>query len=117
MTASAITNEKNFVETVNLSTFDSASLTGAYQAINGTGLSDDVKVLRIINDSDQTITISYDGINDGDVIITKTAETYEFQANAQEVPEGAGIKYARKGQIIFAKGMAGMGNIYVGGYR
>jgi hypothetical protein len=112
-----MSSENNFVESVELSTFDSSTLTGTFQPINGSGLSDDVKILRIINDSDKTITISYDGVNDSDVILTKSSETFEFQTNAQEVPEGAGIKYARKGQVIYAKGPAGSGNIYVGGYR
>ena len=112
-----VTQELNSVQVVNLSTFDSATLTGAYQAINGSGLSDDVKILRIINDSDVSITISYDGVTDADVILTKTAETFEFQANAREVPESGGTLYARKGQIIYAKGAAGTGNIYAGGYR
>ncbi len=112
-----VSTENNLAEPIQLSTFDSASLTRAYQPINGTGLSNDVKILRIINDSDQTITISYDSLNDSDVILAESSETFEFQANAQEVPEGAGIKYARKGQIIYAKGAAGTGNIYVGGYR
>lgn len=115
--SNSVSTENNFVETVQLSTFNSSGLTGAYQSINGNGLSNDVKILRIVNDSDQAITISYNGVNDSDIILSKSSETFEFQANAQEVPGGAGIKYVRKGQIIYAKGTAGTGNIYVGGYR
>lgn len=107
----------NSVQTVTLTTFDSTSITGAYQSLNGTGLSDDVKILRIINGSTEPITISYDGINDSDVILSATAEMFEFQANSSNTPESPGTLLVRKGQIIYGKGAAGTGNIYIGGYR
>jgi len=117
MSATAVSNELNSVQTVVLSNFDSASITAAYQSINGTGISNDVKILRIINNSDTSITISYDGVSDADVILSASAETYEFQANSRNVAENPGTLYVRKGQIIYAKGTAGTGSIHVGGYR
>ncbi len=109
--------ELNSVQTITLSSFDSASITGAYQPLNGIGTEDDVKILRVVNDSDKAVTISYDGFNDADIILPATGETFEFQTNSRSVPEAQGTLYVRKGQIIYGKGTAGIGTIHIGGYR
>jgi len=104
------------VQSIELTTFAGASITDVYQPMNGNGLSDDVKILLVINDSAETIMISFDGVKDTDVIFSGSSKEYEFQANAANTPTSPGIKYVRKGQIIYAKKIAGL-DIYIGGYR
>lgn len=111
-----VSQEFKFVEAIPMATFDSASITGAFQALNGTGTADDVKILRIVNASTQPVEISWDGTNEHDVILAGEPAYYDFQANASNVPD-CGTKYVRKGQILYGRGTAGVGNIYIAGYR
>lgn len=111
------TEDFNSVQTIEMSTFDSTGLTGTFAPLNGTGTSDDAKILRIINDSSESVIISYDGSTDADILLTKTSQLYGFQENASSTPENSGTLNVRKGQIIYGRGTPGTGNIYISGYR
>ena len=98
--------------------FNSASLTGSYASLNTTGFSDDIKVLKIYNASNTLFDISYDGITAHDVFPAGATIIMDLQANhADNSAYGAGTLGGRKGQIIFGKGTAGVGTLYIIGFR
>lgn len=103
----------NYIKALALSTFNSASMTGSYQAINGSGLQHPCVLLRIVNSSNQDITVSYDGTTDNEYVRAGEALTLPFQA--QNLPSGR-VSVMRKGTILYVKGTAGAGTIALTGY-
>lgn len=98
--------------------FNTATLTGTYQSLNGTGFGDDIKILKIFNAGTLGIDISYDGVTDHDFFPSGATLIIDIQANhADNSAYGSGTLNGRKGQIIYGKGTAGVGNLYIIGYR
>ena len=79
--------ESNSVRAISLKSFDSANILSTFQPLNGTGLSDSIKILRIVNDSNKDVIISLDGVNNSDIILKNSDLILEFQANASNTPE------------------------------
>lgn len=104
---------QNRVHALPIRSFNSASATASYQALNGAGIPEACFILRIYNDSDQNITISYDGTTDNDIIIAGELFDYNFSSMAQP---GANPAQLAKGTKIYGKGTAGTGTIYITGY-
>jgi hypothetical protein len=103
--------------------FNTASMTASYAPLNGTGFSAPIKILKIINLGTNGIDISYDGVNDSDYYVAAPTSgsaiplIINFQANHSDISSyGAGTLYGRQGQIIYGKGTAGTGNLYIIGY-
>jgi len=104
----------NRVLALPLETFDSGTLTGGFDlAYNG--LPRAIFLIRIINDSDQDVKVSYDGIDDHDIVIADRTLEINFQTNNHPrshvalLPSGTKI-YLR------GPGQGGAGNIYLTGY-
>jgi hypothetical protein len=98
--------------------FNTASLTGSYASLNGSGFGDDIKILKIYNGGTLGIDISYDGITDHDFFPSGATIIIDLQTNHSDNSSyGSGTLNGRKGQIIFGKGTAGVGNLYIAGYR
>lgn len=98
--------------------FNTASLPGSYGTLNGTGFSDDIKILKIYNGSTVGIDVSYDGVTDHDYFPAGSTLILDLQTNhSDNASNGSGTLNGRKGQIIFGKGTAGVGNLYIIGYR
>ena len=105
---------KNSMLAIEMESIDSATFTGNYQAINVDGLTEPCSIIRIVNDSDRDITVSYDGILDNDYIRTGSNLDLNFQTNAQ--PNNKVAKMAQ-GTVIYVAGLAGgTGLIYLAGY-
>lgn len=104
---------QNRVHALPIRSFNSASVTASYQALNGAGIPEACFILRIYNDSDQNITISYDGTTDNDIILAGELFDYNFSSMAQP---GANPAQLAKGTKIYGKGTAGTGTIYITGY-
>lgn len=68
--------------------------------------------VRIINASNAQVVVSYDGINDNDVVLASGVLELNAQTNSQ--PNNF-IANVAKGSIIYVKG-AGAGNVYLAGY-
>ena len=100
------------VKAINLSSVNAAGLTGGYDVINA-GLTHSCFKLRIINDSNVPVGISYDGINTHDHVYSVSNVTLDFQNNAG--PSGYKASIA-KGTKIYLIGAAGVGTIYLAGY-
>lgn len=99
--------------------FNTATLTGTYASLNGTGFGDDIKILKIYNGGTTGIDISYsNGVQDDDYFPAGATQIIDLQANHRDdSPYGAGRLNGRKGQVIMGKGTAGLGNLYIIGYR
>ena len=91
-----------------LRSIDSATLTGAYQAI-GTPLAHNCFLVKFINEAGNDVTISTNGVTDMDVCPAENFFLYDIGANASR--EG-GISIA-KGTQFYVKGTASTGLIYL----
>ncbi len=107
------------VQCVTKASFNPASLTGSYQAMNGTGFSDDVKIMKMYNGSTTvSIDISLDGVTDHDFIPPLGTLIVDFQAgHADNSAYGAGTLCVRKGQILYGKTATSPNSLQIVGYR
>lgn len=104
---------KNIIKNIPLQSIDSSTFTGNYQVLSA-GLPQACFLVRIVNNSDRDITISYDGSNDHDFIAQKTTLQLPIQANSQPASFVANI---RQGTPLYVKGTAGgTGLVYLAGY-
>jgi len=104
---------KNIVQAVTLTSLASASVTAAFQAVNTSGLPNACFMIKIINNSSEDVTVSYDGTNAHDYGPTLSTALLSVQNNAQ--PNNF-INNFPVGTKVYVKGTAGTGNIYVAGY-
>lgn len=105
---------KNSIQPIPLTSINSATFTGNYQLISGAGgLTNSCIILRIINNSNIGVTVSYDGINDHDFVPANSVLQLPFQSNAQ--PNNFSALIA-KGTRIYVKAAAGAGIVYLSGY-
>lgn len=88
---------------------DSSTLTGSYLPI-GTPLADASRILKIVNTSNVTVTISTDGVNDMDIIPSGSFVLYDAGTNRGNA---APCMTFAKGEQFYAKGSVGAGLIYV----
>lgn len=106
-----------YFQCIPLTTFDTSTLTGSYQAINGTGFPDPVKMMKFYNGGTNGVTISYDGVTDHDYFPAGSTFIIDLQANHDtQSYSGGGQKVGKIGQIIYATGTAGTGSFYISGY-
>jgi hypothetical protein len=100
-----MSDEFSAVQCVVKSSFNPASLTGSYQALNGTGFSDNVKILKLYNGSSTvSIDISLDGVTDHDFIPPLGTLIVDFQTNHYDGGTyGTGTLNVRAGQILWGK--------------
>jgi hypothetical protein len=110
--------EVDFVQCIPNASFDLSTLTGSFQALNGTGTADTVKQLVIFNGSGVGVDISYDGINKHDYWPPGATIVLDFQTNhADNPPYGSGTKNLRQGQIIYGKTTTTSTFLQISGYR
>jgi len=108
--------ETNFLQAIEMTVYDTAGLTGTYAAINGTGTEEAVNVVKFYNASNVGVTLSYDGSTDQDFIPAGGTFILDLETNASGFGGSSGHWMMRKGQVIYAKGSAGTGNLYFVGY-
>lgn len=90
---------------------DSATFTGSYQTL-GTQLTNPSVLLKIVNNSLVAVTISYDGVNDHDIILPGTGVIYDFGSDAQSVGHDERLALSALTQI-WVKAAASTGLVYV----
>jgi len=100
------------------SEFNPASLTGTYQALNGSGFSDAAKIFKIYNPSTTvSIDISLDGVNDHDFIPPLGTLIVDVQAaHASGASFGCGILRVSKYQILYGKTASNPTYLQIVGY-
>ncbi len=98
--------------------FNLGALTGSFQALNSTGFSDDIKVLKIYNGSTVAVEISYDGVNKHDFWPPGATLIIDLQANhADNSSNGSGTLNGKKFQIIYGRTAANPTYLQMAGYR
>ncbi len=104
---------QNRVKAVTRGTLAGMSLTASYQAINSTPFAGACFRIAIYNTTNAAIDISFDGVTDNDVVPATGSIVIDAQTNAQ--PSGNEALFA-KNLIVYAKGSAAAGSVYVSGY-
>ena len=112
-------DELSRVQAVTLATFNPASLTGSYQALNGTGFSDDVKIMPLYNGSSTIgVVISLDGVNDHLYLPPLGTLLIDCQSNhSSQTTYGTGTLYMARSQILYGKTTANQNYIFIAGLR
>lgn len=106
---------RNSVQAAVLSSLSTAGLTGAYQPF--TALPAACFLLRFTNTgTDRTVTISYDGVNDHDVVPFGTS--FEVKAGAGASSPQNSTALFPNGLIVYIKGAAdgAAGDVYLAAY-
>ena len=94
-----------------LRSINSASFTGNYQAV-GTPLPQSMRVVKFTNVSSVTVTISWDGVNDHEILPANSFVLIDISGNR----ENSGTFEVQKGTQFYAKGSAGSGLMYISCY-
>lgn len=102
----------NRVNAIEMYSKDSATLTGGYDLLIES-LDESCFLIRIVNASNRSVIVSYDGATDNDYIAASGTLQIPFQTN-NRIPNK--ISLLRKGQKVYLKGTAGTGFIYFAGY-
>lgn len=98
--------------------FDPATLTGSFQSIDLSGLSDNIKIMTIYNGGSVAIDISYDGTNLNAVWPAGATLIVDFQANHRDSASyGAGTLNVRSNQQIWVRTSVHPTWLTIGGYR
>lgn len=97
-------------------TFNTAGLAAGYAPLNGAGFTEPLKQMVITNWSNASVDISYDGVVDHDFLPPYTSRIVDVQTNAESLSEYGGNWNVGRFQVIYGKGAAGVGTIYVCGY-
>lgn len=104
---------QNSVKPFILSSIASSAVTASYAALNGTGFPQAPFFIRIVNASTKDITVSYNGVDDHEFIPSTGVFELPSQTNSQP---NAQVALFPKNTIVYIKGTAGTGNIYLSGY-
>lgn len=104
---------KTSVKAVPLSTVNSSSVTTSFVAINTTGLPAACFAMRVVNDSNKPIYLSYDGVTAHEYLADDSAFDIPVQTNAQPIAMEA---LFAKGLKVYVKGEAGTGLITLSAY-
>lgn len=113
-----IGEELSSVQAIPNASFDLATLTGSFAPLNGTGTSDDIKQLVIFNGGLVGVDISFDGVTKHDYWPPGATLIFDYQANhANQGIGGQGVKYLRKGQIIWGRTSTTSTYLQISGYR
>ena len=96
-----------------LRSIDSSTLTGSYQVVGST-FSSPIIMLKIVNDANEDVTVSYDGSTDQDFVPANGFTLYDFNTNHYASSRGGGGAFQLAvGEGVYVKGTAGTGTIYV----
>lgn len=105
---------KSSVNPIEMMSFNATGLTTSYKSINSDGFYYPCGLIRIINDSNKNILVSYDGATDHDYVQDGAVLQLPFQSN---LALNSGIAQMKKGTVVYIKSdAAGTGLIYLVGY-
>lgn len=86
---------------------------GEYQSINSAGLPAACFLVRVINNSSEDVTVSYNGLTDNDFI--PKGETLQLPLQSNSQPNNY-VALMAKGTVVYVKGTAGTGDVYLAAY-
>lgn len=103
----------NTIAAIERADFNTNTLTGGFD-VAYLGLPQAISILRIVNDSNRDIAISYDGSHAHDFVAANSVVQLPFQSNNRPASK---ISQLPKGTNIYVKGAAGgTGYVYIAGY-
>lgn len=94
-----------------LRSIDSATFTGSYQAV-GAALANPARIIKFTNNSGVLVTLSWDGVNDHDVLPAGSFLLLDVSANKQI----SQIFSIAVGVRFYVKGSASTGSVYISSY-
>lgn len=100
--------------------FNTGGLTGTFQPMNGPGgFSDNIKMMKVFNNSSVGIDVSYDGVTKHDYWPIGATIIFDFETNhSNNPPYGSGTLYGRAGQIVWGRtGTTTSSDVNISGYR
>lgn len=102
---------RNSISAIALAAVNANTFNGTYQLVGG--IPHACFMLRFINNTNEDVLISYDGVTDNDVIVHGTTAQIESQTNSQ--PNNFTCLFP-KGMQIWVKAANGAGEFYIAGY-
>ena len=104
----------NFIIPMEMQSLDTSTIgAAAYYPFNTAGIEGALSFIRITNDSDTDVIISYDGVNPHEYLESGKSLVNYFQANNRPTNYVSKLK---KNTIVYAQGIAGTGYLFVSGY-
>jgi len=107
---------QTFVKANELAVFNSTGLSSSFQVINSAGLAKPSFYIRIVNDSNQDIYISFDGVTNHEYLASGTDWALPSQNNAQPAANLALWRAYEKAYVKSVSGSAGTGFITLSAY-
>ena len=104
---------KNCIKADAVSLFNATGITGSFQAMNPLGFSGPAVLIRMVNDCDQPIAISYDGSHTHDYLAENSSMILPLQTNGLPNNNVAAMK---KGTVVYISGAKGAGYISLSVY-
>ena len=93
----------------NLRTLAFGAISGTYAGV-GAAFANPVRILKITNTTDGDLTISFDGVNDKDIVPASSSWIHDYGSNKAET--GGQLDQAI-GERVYVKGTASLGSVYV----
>lgn len=104
---------KDILLPIALKTFDVSGLSGGFDAIDPQGLEEACVFIRITNNSDADLEISYNGDTAHDFVAANST----IRVDAQQYRQPHSYRcLLREDTIVYIRGTAGTGTCYVAGY-
>lgn len=104
---------QNTVKAIPLTTILSAALPAAYPAVPQVTLPNAIFFLRIVNNTNQHIHISFDGVTDHEYVIKD--QVFEINTQTNSLPNNKVGLFATR-ETIFIKGAGGGTGVTISGY-
>ena len=102
--------QKNRLLAIGLTSFDTSLFDGSFDAINPSGLDAAGCMLRIVNNSNKDVTVSFDGTTSHDLVVSGSTLQLYAPILAYDRADFA------KGTVIYLNGAVGTGYVYLSGY-
>lgn len=114
----SLNQEVNYFSAIPAVEFNPGALGASFVPLNGSGFTEDIKILKIFNGGTIGVDISFDGVTKHDFWPAGATLIIDFQANHAENPNSAGgTKYGRKGQIIYGRTSSTETYLQIAGFR
>ena len=104
---------QNTVKAIPLTTILSAALPAAYPAVPQVTLPNAIFFLRIVNETNHHIHISFDGVTDHEYVLKETV--FEINTQTNSLPNNKVSLFAAR-DTIFIKGTGGGTSVTISGY-
>jgi len=88
------------------------SITGSYATI-GTAFDNPIRMLKVTNTTDVNILVSFNGINDKDIVAANSAYVYDYASNKSTQ---SGFAEQSAGERVYIKAESGLptiGSVYI----